>query len=82
VLQGIVTQTELEAIAGELPEVEGEEPEISERDDGSLLIDGMMSARDAFDRLSLKSADRLWADLEVKLQVCLWHQTDDVEVSR
>jgi len=55
VLQGIVTQTDLlEAIAGELPEVEGEEPGIVERDDGSLLIDGMMSAPDAFDRLGFK----------------------------
>lgn len=55
VLQGIVTQTDLlEAIAGELPEVEGEEPGIVERDDGSLLIDGMMSAPDAFDRLQFK----------------------------
>ena len=54
-LQGIVTQTDLlEAIAGELPEVEGEEPGIVERDDGSLLIDGMMSAPDAFDRLGFK----------------------------
>ncbi|HET9936645.1 MAG TPA: hemolysin family protein [Methyloceanibacter sp.] len=55
VLQGIVTQTDLlEAIAGELPEVEGEEPGIVERDDGSLLIDGMMSAPDAFDRLQFR----------------------------
>ena len=57
VLQGIVTQTDLlEAIAGELPEVEGEEPGIVERDDGSLLIDGMMSAPDAFDRLRIQRA--------------------------
>jgi putative hemolysin len=55
VLQGIVTQTDLlEAIAGELPEVEGEEPSIIERADGSLLIDGMMSALDLFDRLGLR----------------------------
>jgi CBS domain containing-hemolysin-like protein len=55
VLQGIVTQTDLlESIAGELPDVEGEEPGIVERDDGSLLIDGMMSAPDAFDRLGFK----------------------------
>jgi CBS domain containing-hemolysin-like protein len=55
VLQGIVTQTDLlEAIAGELPEIEGEEPGIIEREDGSLLIDGMMSAQDAFDRLDFK----------------------------
>jgi CBS domain containing-hemolysin-like protein len=56
VLQGIVTQTDLlEAIAGELPEVEGEEPSIIERADGSLLIDGMMSALDVFDRLSFRA---------------------------
>ncbi len=55
VLQGIVTQTDLlEAIAGELPEIEGEEPGIVERADGSLLVDGMLSAPDAFDRLGLK----------------------------
>ena len=55
VLQGIVTQTDLlEAIAGQLPEIEGEEPGIIEREDGSLLIDGMMSAQDAFDRLDFK----------------------------
>jgi CBS domain containing-hemolysin-like protein len=55
VLQGIVTQTDLlEVIAGELPDVEGEEPGIVERADGSLLIDGMMSAQDAFDRLGFK----------------------------
>jgi CBS domain containing-hemolysin-like protein len=52
VLQGIVTQTDLlEAIAGELPSVEGEESEIVEQDDGSLLIDGMTPAREAFNRL-------------------------------
>jgi CBS domain containing-hemolysin-like protein len=55
VLQGIVTQTDLlEAIAGELPDVEGEEPGIIERADRSLLIDGMMSAPDAFDQLGFK----------------------------
>jgi CBS domain containing-hemolysin-like protein len=56
VLQGIVTQTDLlEAIAGDLPDVEGEEPEIIERVDGSLLIDGMMSALDVFDRLGFRA---------------------------
>jgi CBS domain containing-hemolysin-like protein len=56
VLQGIVTQTDLlEAIAGELPEAEGEEPGIVEREDGTLLIDGMMSAQDAFDQLGFKT---------------------------
>ncbi|PRH85948.1 hemolysin [Labrys okinawensis] len=53
-LEGIVTQTDLlEAMAGDLPEVEGEEPDIVERQDGSLLIDGMMPAYAAFDRLQL-----------------------------
>ena len=45
-LQGLVTQTDLlEAIAGELPEVEGEMPGIVECSDGSLLIDGMTFQR-------------------------------------
>ena len=56
ILQGIVTQTDLlEAIAGDLPDIEGEEPNVIEREDGSLLIDGMMSAEDAFDRLKLST---------------------------
>ena len=55
-LEGIVTQTDLlEAIAGDLADVEGEEPDVVEREDGSLLIDGMMSAQDAFDRLNLQT---------------------------
>ncbi|VTZ28537.1 Hemolysin [Methylocella tundrae] len=55
-LEGIVTQTDLlEAIAGDLPDVEGEEPDVVERDDGSLLIDGMMPAHDAFSRLTLRA---------------------------
>ena len=54
-LEGIVTQTDLlEAIAGDLPSV-GEEPDVVERDDGSLLINGMMPAEDAFDRLGLRT---------------------------
>ena len=53
-LEGIVTQTDLlEAIAGELPDLETEEPDVIEREDGSLLIDGMMPAHDAFERLKL-----------------------------
>lgn len=54
-LEGIVTMTDLlEAIAGDLPDNEGEEPDVVQRDDGSLLIDGMMSAHDAFDRLGMR----------------------------
>jgi CBS domain containing-hemolysin-like protein len=56
VLQGIVTQTDLlEALAGDLPDVEGEEPDVVERADGSLLIDGMMPALDAFERLGVRA---------------------------
>ena len=55
-LEGIVTQTDLlEAIAGELPSVVGEEPDVVERADGSLLINGMMPAQDAFDRFGLRT---------------------------
>jgi putative hemolysin len=55
-LKGIVTQTDLlEAIAGDLPSVEGEEPDVVERGDGSLLINGMMPAEDAFERLRLRT---------------------------
>jgi CBS domain containing-hemolysin-like protein len=53
-LQGIVTQTDLlEAIAGDLPEALNEEPDVVERADGSLLMEGMMPAYDALDRLGL-----------------------------
>jgi putative hemolysin len=56
VLQGIVTQTDLlESIAGDLPAIEGEAPDIIQRNDGSFLIDGMMSAQDAFDRIGLRT---------------------------
>jgi putative hemolysin len=54
-LEGILTQTDLlEAIAGDLPGGEGDKPDIIEREDGSLLIEGLMPAYDAFDRLGLK----------------------------
>jgi CBS domain containing-hemolysin-like protein len=54
-LEGIVTQTDLlEAIAGDLPGNEGEEPDIVVRADGSLLVEGMMPAFDAFERLGLR----------------------------
>jgi CBS domain containing-hemolysin-like protein len=55
ILQGIVTKTDLlEAIAGEFSGIEGEEPDIVARGDGSHLVDGMMSAHDALDRLGLR----------------------------
>jgi CBS domain containing-hemolysin-like protein len=55
-IEGIATQTDLlEAMAGELPETEGEEPSVVTREDGSLLIDGLMAAYEAFDRLGLSA---------------------------
>jgi CBS domain containing-hemolysin-like protein len=55
-LEGIITQTDLlEAIAGDLPESIDEEPEIVERPDGSLLIDGMTSVHDLFDQLGVRN---------------------------
>ncbi|APO78513.1 hemolysin-related transporter-associated domain-containing protein (plasmid) [Rhizobium etli 8C-3] len=54
-LEGIVTQTDLlEAIAGELPGSD-EEPAIVVREDGSLLVDAMMPAFDAFEKLGLRN---------------------------
>ncbi len=53
-VQGIVTLTDLlEAIAGDLPEEENEEPEAKVLEDGSLLLDGAMSIYDAQQRLDL-----------------------------
>lgn len=55
-LEGIVTQTDLlGSIAGALPEIEGEDPDIVEREDGSLLIDGGMPAHDALNRLGFRA---------------------------
>ncbi len=53
-VQGIVTQTDLlEAIAGDLPDTENQEPEVKELEDGSFLIDGAMSIYDAQERFDL-----------------------------
>ena len=55
-LEGIVTQADLlEALAGELPETEGEAPDVVEREDGSLLIDGLAPVHGILDRLGLKT---------------------------
>lgn len=55
-VEGVVTQTDLlEAFAGELPDVEGEEPAIVVCEDGALLIDGLTPAHDAFNRLGLRA---------------------------
>ncbi|MBN8735936.1 MAG: HlyC/CorC family transporter [Xanthomonadales bacterium] len=54
-LEGIVTATDLlAAIAGHFPEAEGESPDISEREDGSLLIDGAAPVFLMFERLGLR----------------------------
>ena len=57
-LQGIVTQTDLlEAIAGHMPDAEGEEPDFIRRADGSLLIDGLTPVYEAFELLGVKVPD-------------------------
>jgi len=53
-LEGIVTQTDLlEALAGDLPDDEGGAPDIVEREDGSLLVDGMAPVNGVLGRLGL-----------------------------
>jgi putative hemolysin len=54
-LAGIVTKSDiLRAFAGDLPDVEGEEPDIVARPDGVLVFDGMTPVHEAFARLELK----------------------------
>jgi putative hemolysin len=53
-LEGIVTQADLlEALAGDLPDDEGDTPDVVERDDGSLLIDGMAPVNGVLGRLGI-----------------------------
>jgi magnesium and cobalt exporter, CNNM family len=54
-LRGILTQTDiLEAIAGDLPSREGDqESQVITREDGSMLVDGMISIHDVQERLGL-----------------------------
>ena len=53
-LEGIVTQADLlEALAGDLPDEEGETPDVVERADGSLLIDGMAPVHGVAGRLGI-----------------------------
>ncbi len=52
-LEGIVTQSDLlEAIAGDIAD-DDTEPEVVTREDGSLLMDGMMPVDEAFEALAL-----------------------------
>ncbi len=54
-VEGIVTHADmLAALAGELPETENEVPDVVERSDGSLLIDGSAPVHGVLDRLGLQ----------------------------
>ena len=54
-LEGIVTQSDLlEALAGDLPDQDGKQPDMVACDDGTFLIDGMAAAHDIFERLGVK----------------------------
>ena len=54
-VEGIVTQSDLlEALAGDLPDLDGEQPDFVTCDDGSFLIDGMAPAQVIFERLGVK----------------------------
>lgn len=54
-LEGIATQTDLlEAFAGDLPDGNEEVPDIVEREDGTLVIDGLASVHEIFDRLGIR----------------------------
>ena len=60
VVQGIVTRTDLlEAIAGDLPDLDAEaEPKVIRREDGSLLIDAAMPIIEAAERLEIPELSR------------------------
>ncbi len=54
-VEGIVTQSDLlEALAGDLPDQDGEQPDIVACEDGTFLIDGMAAAHGIFERLGVK----------------------------
>lgn len=53
-IEGIVTQADLlEALAGDLPEALGEQPDVVEREDGTLLLDGMAPVHATLARLQV-----------------------------
>jgi len=57
--EGIVTQTDLlEAIAGDLPETGKDEPKVLVQENKSLLMDGLLRADDAFERLGMEPAPK------------------------
>ena len=61
--EGVVTRTDLlEAIAGDLPEQAGEEPEVKELPDGALSIDGAVRCRTCRSALPRRAARRQLPD--------------------
>jgi magnesium and cobalt exporter, CNNM family len=60
VVQGIVTRTDLlEAIAGDLPDLDAEaEPKVTRREDGSFLIDATMPIAEAAECLGIPDLSR------------------------
>jgi CBS domain containing-hemolysin-like protein len=55
-IEGVVTRTDLlEAVAGDLPEQAGEEPEVRELADGALSLDGALPVLDLQERLHLEA---------------------------
>jgi hypothetical protein len=60
VVQGIMTRTDLlEAIAGDLPDLDSEaEPKVVRREDGSLLIDATMPNTEAAEYLEIPDLSR------------------------
>ncbi len=60
VVQGIVTRTDLlEAIAGDLPDLDVEaEPAVTRREDGSLLIDATMQLTEVAELLGIRDLSR------------------------
>lgn len=71
-VRGVVTQTDLlEAMAGDIPE-DGEEAPVTEREDGSLLIDGAMPILQVVDRLGA-SKGALTGEYQTLAGFCLRH---------
>jgi putative hemolysin len=85
-LEGVVTQTDiLEAIAGDLPSFtdDADDPEIVQRDDGSLLLDGMLAIDDLREALGIRNVPEgdysTLAGLILHMLVRIPHLGDHVE---
>src|SRR5690606_832268 len=71
--QGVVSVTDiLEAITGELAEP-GEEPDVTQRDDGSWLVDGATPIDEFEDRVGLRGLRGEGADFETVAGFVLHH---------